>query len=75
MIEDERQAKSSASSPWNRAEILRLFVAGGGTEGAFSTAFDEIAQQYEREQAAIAAKTFHAGRGSIHYLVSGRKRG
>ena len=40
-----------------------------------TVAFDEIAQQYEREQAAIAAKTFHAGRGSIHYLVSGRKRG
>lgn len=73
MIEDEQRAKDLASGPWNRAEVLRLYVAGGGTEEILKRVFEELTQDYEREQAAIGAKTFHAGRGSIQYLVSGRK--
>jgi ubiquinone/menaquinone biosynthesis C-methylase UbiE len=75
MLRDERQAKDLALGPWNRAEVLRLFLAGGGTTQIFDEVFEELTQQYELEQASIAAKTFHAGQGSIQYLVSGRKRG
>jgi ubiquinone/menaquinone biosynthesis C-methylase UbiE len=74
IIENERQAKDSGSGPWNRAEILRLFNAGGGTTRDFDKLFDKFTEQYDREQTAIAAKAFHAGGGSIQYIVSGRKR-
>jgi SAM-dependent methyltransferase len=74
MIGDERKAKDLTMGPWNRAEVLRLFLAGGGSEEIFDAIYAELEQHYEREQVAIAAKIFHAGRGSIQYLVSGRKR-
>jgi hypothetical protein len=53
------------------AELRRVF--GGGTEEFCVRTFEELTEEYNREQEAIAAGTFHAGFGGVTYLVSGRK--
>src|SRR6266516_2098778 len=69
----ERQARELAFGAWNREELAGLHFAGGGAEKVFDEVFAELTQQYDGEQKAIAAQTFHAAGGGIVYLVSGRK--
>ena len=73
MVEQERQWKDSATGPWNRENLRELFLRGGGDEFFFEKVFADIVEKYRREQAAIAAGTFHAAGGNINYLVSARK--
>ncbi len=73
LIQQERQWKSSPTGPWNREELRTLFLLGGGTADGFAEVFGDLLEHFSREQAAIAAGTFHAAYGGIHYLVSGRK--
>lgn len=65
--------KDSATGPWDRDELRRLILLGGGTESLFETVFAELTEGFAREQTAIANWVFHAGGGGINYLVSGRK--
>ena len=74
LLEQERQWKDSATGPWDRAELHRHVLGGGGTEELFERAFSELIERHQREQEGLAAGTFHAAFGGIHYLVSGRKR-
>jgi len=74
MIRQEQEWMASPDGPWNRDELRRLMMLGGGTEKQFDRGFEGIKQRYQCEQSAINRKTFHAAYGSIHYLVSGRKR-
>ena len=72
-IRQEQEWLKSGSGPWDRAELRRLFLLGGGTEAEFERGFKAIHTQHVQEQSAIAGKTFHAAYGALHYLVSGRK--
>jgi SAM-dependent methyltransferase len=73
LIEQEQQAKSSATGPWNREEVRRCVLDGGGTEEFFERGFAELHEKFAQEQRAIHAGTFHAAGGGMIYLVSGRK--
>jgi len=73
ILEQERQYQHSATGPWDRAEVRRQVLAGGGTAEFFESVFSELIEKFTREQQALAAGTFHAGYGGVTYLVSGRK--
>jgi SAM-dependent methyltransferase len=70
--EDIERAKS-ASEPWDREELHRLVLLGGGEERFFETGFADLLEQHRREEEAFAAGTFHRSGGTISYLVSARK--
>ena len=68
-----QQWKDSAAGPSDRAELRRYVLGGDGTDELFVRTFGELIEEFNREQQAIAAGTFHAAFGGITYLVSGRK--
>lgn len=74
ILEQERQSKLEATGSWNRDEVRRRVLRGGGKEEFFELVFRELTEKFEREQQAINAGDFHAANGSLFYLVSGRKR-
>ena len=73
LVQQGRQWKDSAAGPWDRAELRRHVLGGGGTDKLFERTFGELIEAFDREQQAIANGTFHAAFGGITYLVSGRK--
>ena len=73
LLEQERRFMNSASGPWDREEVRRQVLAGGGTGEFFERVFAELIEKFAHEQEAIAAGTFHAAYGGVNYLVSGRK--
>lgn len=73
MIAQDQQWKNSATGPWHKEELRRLFRLGGGDENFFEKVFSETVEKYQREQSALAANTFHTAGGSISYLLSARK--
>lgn len=73
LIEQERQWYDSAAGPWDREDLRRLVLLGGGTDELFETAFAELEQKFHREQEAIAGGAFHSAGGVISYLLSARK--
>jgi SAM-dependent methyltransferase len=73
VIEQERQSKRAAIGPWDREEVLKCVLRGGGNEEFFECLFSDLSQKFAHEQQAIQAGTFHAANGSLFYLVSGRK--
>jgi ubiquinone/menaquinone biosynthesis C-methylase UbiE len=73
LIEQDQQWKNSETGPWDRDDLRRLVLRGGGSEAFFETAFAEVIEKFRNEQDAISAKMFHAASGGINYLVSARK--
>ena len=73
LLEQELQWKNSANGPWDKEDLRRLVLLGGGSQAFFETAFAEVVEKFRREQEAICANAFHAAGGSINYLVSARK--
>jgi len=73
LVQQGRQWKDSAAGPWDRAEVRRQVLGGGGTEELFASVYGELVEEFNREQQAMAAGAFHAAFGGITYLVSGRK--
>jgi SAM-dependent methyltransferase len=73
LVQQGRQWKESATGPWDRAELQRHVLGGGGTNELFERTFGELVEAFNNEQEAIAAGTFHAAFGGITYLVSGHK--
>jgi ubiquinone/menaquinone biosynthesis C-methylase UbiE len=73
MLAQDQLWKNSATGPWDKQEMQRLFQLGGGDENFFETVFAEIVEKFQREQSALAANVFHTAGGSISYLVSARK--
>jgi hypothetical protein len=73
LVQQGKQWKDSATGPWDRAELRRHVLRGGGTDELFERTFGELVGEFNHEQRAIAAGTFHAGFGGVTYLVSGRK--
>jgi SAM-dependent methyltransferase len=59
----------------SRNDTRRLFLAGGGSEPAFEAAWEVMMRWQQLTAQAIAANHYHAGRGFVLYLVSGRKPG
>lgn len=57
----------------SRHDTHRLFLAGGGSEAAFESAWSVMLRWLRSIEQGIAAGTYHAGRGFVLYLVSGRK--
>lgn len=57
----------------SRHDTHRLFLAGGGSEAAFESAWGVMLRWLRAIEQGIAAGTYHAGRGFVLYLVSGRK--
>jgi ubiquinone/menaquinone biosynthesis C-methylase UbiE len=74
LIAQDQQWKSSTTGPWDREEVRRCVLQGGGTEEFFERGFQEVVDNFVKEQRAIAGGTFHGAGGSLFYLVSGRKR-
>ena len=72
-IAQEQQWQTSATGPWDREELRRCVLAGGGTEELFERGFTEVMEKFAQEQQAIAAGNFSAAYGNPCYLVSGRK--
>src|SRR5947208_2328442 len=70
----QQQSEDSTTGRWNREDLRRLFLLGGGKEELFERAFVDLLDRFTREQQAIANGTFHAAHGNITYLVSGRKK-
>lgn len=52
----------------------RNFLAGGGTNEAFDRLWPKTTAWWAAFREGIAARTYHAGRHVVHYLVAGRKR-
>ena len=73
LVEQEQQWKNSATGPWNKEDLRRLVMLGGGSETFFETVFADVVEKFRREQEATSANSFHAAGGSINYLVSARK--
>ena len=73
LLEEEQEAKRSGTGQWNREEVRRWVLAGGGTQDFFERGFVELTEKFAQEQAAIQAGTFHAACGAMFYMVSGRK--
>lgn len=57
----------------SRHDTRRLFLAGGGSESAFESAWAVMLRWLRSIEQGIAAGTYHAARGFVLYLVSGRK--
>jgi SAM-dependent methyltransferase len=57
----------------SRHDTRRLFLAGGGSESAFESAWSVMLRWLRSIEQGIAAGTYHAARGFVLYLVSGRK--
>lgn len=57
----------------SRHDTHRLFLAGGGTDSAFESAWAVMLRWLRAIEQGIATGTYHAGRGFVLYLVSGRK--
>ena len=74
LLEQRRQWKDTAAGLWDRAELRRNVLGGGGTERFFARVFGELVEEFHREQKAIDTGSFHAAYGGLTYLVSGRKR-
>jgi ubiquinone/menaquinone biosynthesis C-methylase UbiE len=73
LIKQEQQWNDSTTGPWDKEDLRRLVLLGGGSNEFFETAFAEMVERFRAEQAAIAANIFHAAGGSINYLVWARK--
>jgi len=73
LVQQEQRWKNSATGPWNKEDLRRLVLLGGGREDFFESVFAELVEKFHRERAALSSQTFHAAGGSIHYLVSARK--
>jgi SAM-dependent methyltransferase len=57
----------------SRHDTRRLFLAGGGSESAFESAWSVMLRWLRSIEQGIATGTYHAGRDCVLYLVSGRK--
>lgn len=73
LLAQEQQWQSSGDGPWNREEVRRCVLAGGGTGEFFERGFAELLEKCAQEQQAISTGAFHAAYGGLCYLVSGRK--
>lgn len=72
-LDQDREWENSATGPWDKEDLRRLILTGGGGETWFERGFAELLEDSRREQQAIDAGTFHTASGGITYLVSGRK--
>jgi ubiquinone/menaquinone biosynthesis C-methylase UbiE len=73
VLQQEQHWKTSGTGPWDRAELRRQVLNGGGSEAFFERVFAELIEKFAQEQKGIAAGTFHAAFGGVNYLVSARK--
>src|SRR5947209_6621943 len=73
MLQEERAAKELAQGPWNKEEVRREVLLGGGSEEFFEAGFEDLVAKFAAEQRALADGRFHAAYGVPHYLVSARK--
>jgi ubiquinone/menaquinone biosynthesis C-methylase UbiE len=73
LIAQDQQWKGSTTGPWDREEVRRCLLKGGGTDEFFERGFAEVLKKFSQEQQAISSGTFHTAGGGMTYLVSGRK--
>lgn len=57
----------------SRADTRRHFLAGGGTESAFEAGWTAMERWLRLVEQGVADGTYHAARGFVLYLASGRK--
>jgi len=73
LLAQETEWKHSATGGWDREEVRRCVLAGGGSDEFFRQGFLELLEKFDSEQKSIASGSFHAAGGGLSYLVSGRK--
>ncbi len=71
----EQDLAAAGCTPFcpQRADTLRLFLAGGGREADFDRYWGLVLDYIRQFQANTAAKTLHGARGQAFYLVAGVK--
>jgi len=57
----------------SRADNLRFYEAGGGTEAQFDACWQAVRRWMSAVRAGIERGEYHAGRGFVMYLAAGRK--
>jgi SAM-dependent methyltransferase len=58
---------------WDREDVLRYFVAGGGSAEEFDAAWERRLAELQRRAASLREGSFHTAGGAIHYLIAARK--
>ncbi|KAI9129251.1 class I SAM-dependent methyltransferase [Acaryochloris sp. CCMEE 5410] len=58
---------------WSRAESLRYFLAGGGTEQGFEAYWVQMLRKNKSVEQSLLKEEFYTSGGAVMYLVSGRK--
>jgi ubiquinone/menaquinone biosynthesis C-methylase UbiE len=58
---------------WDREEVQKYFLAGGGSRTEFERYFQMILQDNEKVLGAMQNGTYHTSGGAITYLISARK--
>jgi SAM-dependent methyltransferase len=73
LIAQEKLSQKSSLGSWDREEVRRQVLRGGGSPEFFESVYAELILKFDAEQGAIRDHRFHAAFGSLMYLVSGRK--
>lgn len=71
--EDARDRVARRLWNWSEADARRLFLAGGGSEGAFAAHFARALASREKIVRGLDDATYHGIVGGEFYLVAGRK--
>jgi hypothetical protein len=71
--EDARDRAERRFWNWSEADARRLFVAGGGSEDAFTTHYARGLASREAIVRGLDDRTYHGIIGGPFYLVAGRK--
>jgi SAM-dependent methyltransferase len=74
LLVQEVRSYSAGQGPWDRDEVCRNVMRGGGNQAFCDRVYDELNVKYLKEQQAIREAAYHAANGGLFYLVSGRKR-
>lgn len=73
--EDARDRAARRLWNWSEADTRRLYLAGGGIEGAFAVHFARAVASRESIVRGLDDATYHGIIGGAFYLVAGRKPG
>jgi ubiquinone/menaquinone biosynthesis C-methylase UbiE len=73
LLEQNRFWEESETGPWNREEVRRYVLAGGGSDSMVARQFQSMRRGAIARRKAIAQRQFHSAGGGVFYLVCGRK--
>ncbi|MFF0488783.1 methyltransferase domain-containing protein [Nocardia sp. NPDC004068] len=72
-LESVRAWEDEETGPWNRDQLRRYLLAGGGSEAMLDAQIAALRADADRARDAIARGEYHCAGGAVVYVVSGRK--